>query len=57
MFTPAGQHPHVAFVTRVYSEHCADVVYYCTHTHSWKEYTSATFGKSEAGNYYVNPEA
>lgn len=47
--------PHAAQVTRVHSDHVADVVYYCTHDHAWKEFTSATFGKKAGGGCYVNP--
>lgn len=58
LFYPKGDEtkPHVAFVIEVYSEHCADLVYYCPVSHKWQEAKKVEFGKQEGADYFVNPK-
>ncbi len=46
--------PHVAFVTAVNADdsHVADLVFYCTVDHAWKEAPGVRFGVD-----FTNPEA
>jgi hypothetical protein len=46
---------HVAFVIKVHSDHCANLVFYCPQTHAWYEAASVTFGEKD-GDYFVNTE-
>jgi hypothetical protein len=59
LLTPGGCGPDVqcvGFVTKVHSDHVANVLYWCNVDKKWKEETSASFGQKDGGCCYVNPE-
>jgi hypothetical protein len=57
LYYPHGKGGHVALVTAVHGDHCANLVYWCTHDKTWKEALSVTFGESDStAGYFVNPE-